>query len=211
MAWEPDYISTEELAAYLRIGDADDDVELALDISAASRAVDVAAGGRQFGKTDGLETRTYPVRWTQSIAMWIADIDDLMILDGLVVQASTTILTAAQPGSGVTSGQYYLEPFNAAQLGRPYEGMNVGFASIPPIGYGERIISVTAQWGWPKVPDTIKLATRLQAARFAIRRQAPFGVAGSPQMGSELRLLAKADPDVEVAVRRYKRLQAVRF
>jgi hypothetical protein len=48
------------------------------------------------------------------------------------------------------------------------------------------------------VPPTIKLATQLQASRWLKRRDAPFGIAGSPELGSELRLLAKLDPDVEV-------------
>lgn len=48
------------------------------------------------------------------------------------------------------------------------------------------------------VPATVKLATEMQASRWAKRRDAPFGIAGSPEMGSELRLLPKLDPDVEV-------------
>jgi hypothetical protein len=48
------------------------------------------------------------------------------------------------------------------------------------------------------VPAEVKLATELQASRWAKRRDAPFGVAGSPELGSELRILAKLDPDVEI-------------
>lgn len=48
------------------------------------------------------------------------------------------------------------------------------------------------------VPSMVKLATQLQASRWAKRRDAPFGIAGSPEMGSELRLLARLDPDVEI-------------
>lgn len=54
------------------------------------------------------------------------------------------------------------------------------------------------------VPDSIKLACLLQASRFFIRREAPFGIAGSPEAGSELRLLAKVDPDVEVILGPYR-------
>ena len=48
------------------------------------------------------------------------------------------------------------------------------------------------------VPSSVKLATELQASRWAKRRDAPFGVAGSPELGSELRILAKLDPDVQI-------------
>lgn len=49
-----------------------------------------------------------------------------------------------------------------------------------------------------EIPDAVKLACLLQASRFFIRKNAPFGVAGSPQDGSEIRLLARLDPDVLV-------------
>ena len=37
-----------------------------------------------------------------------------------------------------------------------------------------------------------------EASRWFARRNSPYGIAGSPEMGSELRLLAKLDPDVAV-------------
>ena len=48
-------------------------------------------------------------------------------------------------------------------------------------------------------------ATLLQASRLAARRDSPFGVAGSPDAGSEMRLLARVDPDVAVALEPYRR------
>lgn len=54
------------------------------------------------------------------------------------------------------------------------------------------------------VPASINLATLIQAARFVKRRDAPFGVAGSPDMGNELRLLARLDPDVLVLVANHR-------
>jgi hypothetical protein len=58
MAWAPDYITAEQLAAYLRITDDDDDVELAIAVGAASRAIDNHTN-RQFGKVDAAEQRLY--------------------------------------------------------------------------------------------------------------------------------------------------------
>jgi len=54
-----------------------------------------------------------------------------------------------------------------------------------------------------------KVATVLQANRLLKRRHAPFGVAGSPELGSELRLLARVDPDVAVSLRGLGRMRAV--
>jgi len=55
------------------------------------------------------------------------------------------------------------------------------------------------------VPGPIHQACLIQTNRLIMRRDAPFGVAGSPEVGSEVRLLARLDPDVETMVRPYMR------
>jgi len=55
-------------------------------------------------------------------------------------------------------------------------------------------------WGWSAVPVPVKEATYLQASRFHSRRDSPYGIAGSPDQGSELRLLSRVDPDVAVSL-----------
>ena len=69
-------------------------------------------------------------------------------------------------------------------------------------------MSVTATFGWAAVPATIHNACLLQASRFFADRNMPHGIAGSPDLGNELRLLAKVHPDVEVMVTPYKRAGA---
>jgi len=54
---------------------------------------------------------------------------------------------------------------------------------------------VVSQWGWTAVPAQVPGAARIQLSRFDWRRDAPAGIAGSPDSGSEIRLLAKLDPD----------------
>ena len=50
MAWQPDYVTTDELKTHLRIDLADttDDDAIGIAITAASRAIDRSCG-RQFG------------------------------------------------------------------------------------------------------------------------------------------------------------------
>jgi hypothetical protein len=72
-------------------------------------------------------------------------------------------------------------------------------------------VRVTALWGWSAVPPAIEQATLLQASRLLIRRDSPYGVAGSPEAGTEIRLLARLDPDVDVAVAPYRRRRRVVF
>lgn len=199
MAWAPDYVTVDELAAFRRIGDDADDTELAVAITAASRAIDLHCGpNRQFGKVDAVQERVYTARARPDRGRWVVDIDDLMSTTGLVVEVDGTALAG-----------YTLEPRNAAQNGRPWTRLVVDpDSAVQPTG-AEYEMAVTALWGWSAVPVAVKQACLLQASRFVSRRDSPFGVAGSPDLGSELRLLAKVDPDVAVSLRPYLRLGGV--
>ncbi len=92
-------------------------------------------------------------------------------------------------------------PRNAAAQARPWTRLTF----TDSVSTTEGSLKVTALWGWTAVPDNITQACLLQASRFAKRRDAPFGVAGSPDMGNELRLLARLDPDVAVLIAPYRR------
>jgi hypothetical protein len=202
MPWAPDYVSADELAEQLRIGDDVDDVQLALAATAASRAVD-GTTHRQFGLADTLEVREYTARWSRTRGAWLVPVDDLMDLTGFAV-------TVDLDGDGaheatVDPAMVVKLPRNAAAKGRPYERLLIpAWSPVQPTGV-DGAVAVTARPGWTAVPDTVKQATLLQGARFAARRDAPFGVAGSPEAGSELRLLARVDPDVAVTLAGYRR------
>lgn len=196
--WKPAYVHVADPYAgsakeYLRIPTADtqDDARLALDVEAASRAIDRATG-RQFGQDEELTTRLYTPEYDCTIGQWIVRIDDLMSVADLVVTSGGTELTTVTPW-----------PLNALADGRPYTELR--FGSTVPTDRTEGGVSVLERFGWTAIPTTIKDATLLQMARFFKRSDAPFGVAGSPEAGSELRLLAKVDPDVAVMVSDYVR------
>ncbi|WP_020385886.1 hypothetical protein [Kribbella catacumbae] len=193
MPWAPDYVSTPELKGYLRISDTADDTEIAYAISAASRAVDRATN-RQFGLVVAAQARKYTARWDRDRARYVVDIDDLMTVTGLVVTGENGAIDV-----------FAKEPGNADLNGVPWTRLVVDPTSTTLPTLKEDGVTVTAQFGWTTVPVAVKQAALLQAARFFTRRQAPFGVAGSPELGSELRLLAKVDPDVAVVLGPYTR------
>jgi hypothetical protein len=195
MAWEPDYLTLDDAKGYQRIGDTADDLEIALWITAASRAIDGFCG-RQFGQVASLEARTCRPLYDPHRRRWVAELDDVQDITGLTVV----------DWNGNTITDYDLDPANAVAKGRPYERL---LARTGPGGCGwwgrnyfvpnpDAKLTVTAKWGWTAVPTPVKAATFLQVARFAARRDSPFGVAGSPSDGSQVRLLAKLDPDVQV-------------
>lgn len=206
MAWKPVYATTEDLKAFLNINVSDsvDDAFLGLAVEAASRAIDVSCN-RQFGAVAVAEERFFTARYDRARCRWVVPIDDLM--------STTNFAAEVQDSDGQTVGaidDYVLEPRNGAQTGRPWTQLMVRPSSTQkPIGTPDEV-AVTALWGWTAVPDTIKTACLLQASRFHHRRESPYGVAGSPDMGSELRLLARLDPDVAVMVNPFRRWWGVR-
>lgn len=200
MAWAPDYATVAELAAYTRISDAVDDAQLGLAITAASRAIDRHTN-RQFGLLAAVEQRFYSARWDVKRCRWVVDIDDLMTQTGLLVDYDSD----DDETFDHSVDSFNLQPANAAAETRPWTRIVVRTDSVTLPGLIENGVRVTARFGWTTVPTTIKQAALLQASRLFTRREAPFGVAGSPELGSELRLLAKVDPDVAVVLGPYVR------
>lgn len=201
MAWAPDYATTAELKSNLRIPDAADDTELGLAITAASRAIDHVTN-RQFGQVSPVQARLYTARWDRGWCRWVIDTDDISSATGLLVAVDDDD-DQVYDGS-ITD--YRLAPVNEDEKSRPWTQIVVNADSTNVPTTARDAVQVTALWGWAAVPTAIKQATITQAARFYYRREAPFGIAGSPTVGSELRLLAQVDPDVAVMVRSYRRV-----
>lgn len=104
---------------------------------------------------------------------------------------------------GWNSADFRREPMNASLDGHPTDRLVVSNVSRRlPLAAGA--VRVTAKWGYGSTPASVEQATLLQASRLFVRRVSPFGVAGSPDMGSELRLLAALDPDVQALLRPYR-------
>lgn len=190
MAWAPDYVTAANLDSYLEIGDAVDDTLLAGWATSSSRAVDNWAN-RQFGQVASPVARTYrevPFYNPRS-GLWEQQIDDLQDLTGFTVN-----------GVAFASSGAVLLPDNAALNGEPYTRLGT---LLQPYGPSPGVTVTTVlvgRWGWSTVPAAVPMACRLQSAKWNFRRNAPAGIAGSPDQGSEVRLLAKLDPDVSVVL-----------
>lgn len=202
MPWAPDYVTADEVAAFVRVDDDVDDADYARDATTASRAVDHACH-RQFGRTAS-ESRLYTPEWSYTYGAWIIPTDDLVVLTSVAVDTlgawdyATTVTLATVRKLGEKDA-------NAEQRGRPSVALAVRNDNMPSFKYARDCVRVTGEFGWASVPVAIKEATLLQASRFAARRDSPLGVAGSPDAGSELRLLAKLDPDVVMSIKDYVR------
>jgi hypothetical protein len=65
-------------------------------------------------------------------------------------------------------------------------------------------VKVTGVWGWSSIPYEVELACKIQASRLFVRKQSPFGIAGSVELGT-VRLSSRLDPDVEMLLKTYRR------
>lgn len=197
MAMYPSYVTVLQQKEFMRIPAADtaDDVVMTRNIASSSRAVDNAMN-RQFGKVAAPTALTYTAEFDYERGVWLVNIDDLHSAADLAVTVD-----------GVAVTDYALEPANAVALhGRPFECIRINMdSSVQPTGAADEIEATSPNWGWASVPTSVEDAVLLQTSRFGVRRDSPFGIAGSPDNGNELRLLARLDADVAVMLRGLQR------
>lgn len=192
------YISVEDMRQRMNITDDVDDALIAAVIEAASRQVD-ACTGRFFG-TRGTLLAPVTRRFTARCA-------DLIYIDDVIsVSAVAADLQGLRTYEGTFDpADYELSPYGADTRGEPYTRIEFFSPTLTtyalPIGISHAV-AVSGVWGWPTIPAPVVQATALQAHRLWQRRQAPFGVSGSNEMG-QVRALTKIDPDLELLINQY--------
>lgn len=194
MPWAPDYLTLADARAYLRVPAADtaDDLLIGSLVTAVSRAIDHRCG-RQFGLSAQV-TRSYPASDAVPLvdgSGWLLPTDDVPLTAPADVADDTGPLPVAA---------YTWWPPNAILDGRPHTGL---LLPAPPSGAS----TVTTEFGWATQPEQVSTAARLQLGRWWVRRESPYGTAGSPADGSETRLLTRLDPDVAVALAGLSRMR----
>jgi hypothetical protein len=187
VTWAPDYLTVAQLREYAGVSGNARASELADIVTSASRAVDRACR-RQFGRVAAAVTRSYEAVYDRDAKVYRAQIADLQDVTGLTV--------TDPDGTAVAAADYTLLPVNAVADGMPYTAIEVPSAGL---------YAMLGLWGWSAVPAAVALAVRLQGSRWVHRRESPWGIAGSPDSGGELRLLARLDPDVETSLADYRR------
>lgn len=195
MAITNGYCTLTEIKAALVIGDTNDDTQLEAAVEAASRDIDRVCHQR-FWLAGSATARTYvieplPPFQVAPELVWIHPFDP----------GTAPVIKTDDDGDGTfettwTSGtDYQLEPlvYDDIEPGPQFKIRAVGSRSFParsPVGSfspsqaGRRAqLQVTAKWGWPAVPAAIKKACLLHAEDLFKAKDAPFGVAGSSDLG----------------------------
>jgi hypothetical protein len=190
------YCTLAELKASLAISDSIDDTPLEAAITATSRMIDDYTG--RFFYRNG--TSQVPVsRYYTPLDPWTMNMDD----NYTITQVATDDNFNQTWDTVWATSDYMLEPVNNPQRGWPVNRILAIGRYVWPY-YLPQSCRISGIWGWEAVPAEVNMATLIQAARLFTRRQSPFGIAGSPDLGT-VRLSAKLDADVETLLRPFKK------
>jgi hypothetical protein len=190
------YCTLAELKASLAITDSVDDTPLEAAITATSRMIDDYTG--RFFYRNGT-TQSPVARYYTPLDPWTMNMDDNVSITEVATDDNFN-----QTWDTVWStSDYMLEPVNNPQRGWPVNRILAIGRYVWPY-YLPQSCKITGVWGWTAVPSEINMATLIQAARLFTRRQSPFGIAGSPDLGT-VRLAAKLDADVETLLRPFRK------
>lgn len=195
-----EYVTSAELKDTLELtGESFADSDIALALTAASRAVDHVCDRRFWADATATVVRYYSPESSHRLA-----IDDLVTLTEFAVDASRS---GSFDEVWTVNTDFVLEPLNAAADGWPWTTVEVlTLRTSRYLPCERRAVRVTGKFGWAAVPDAVKQATSICASRLMKRsREVPFGVAFGVE-GAALRL-AREDPDVMSLLLPYQRLR----
>jgi hypothetical protein len=198
------YATLAQVKAALRIPSADtvDDALLSMAVESASRLIDAYAN-RTF-ITIGTATRYYATH-----DPYVVEIDDARNI--IEVQSSSSEDGIYDITWDLTphTGDIQPEPINdyIGGLVWPFTRLRAIGDYVFPIDR-ETTVKVTAVFGWPTIPATVKQACVIQSMRLFKRLDSPLGVAGFGDAGI-LRVSRGLDPDVAQLIEGYRRFQGV--
>lgn len=189
------YASTEDVkkALAISVNDPQDDELLHELVEASSRMIDEYCG--QFFYS------------TAGTAFYTPEVRNIVETDPFT--AITSIATD-DDGDGVyetvwTASDYYTQPYNAALFGKPYTAVQVtpdgNEAFSPSIAKSVRLI---ATFGWASVPKAVAQACIIASTTLYEARKAPFGIVGSSEQGTVLRLSNRLHPEAVLLLEPYR-------
>jgi hypothetical protein len=174
-------------------------------ILAASRTVEGATGRHFYQHT--------AAQYFFPDSFWIVSLDDmdLATTTGLSVHVDTGF-AATYAEERVFNTDFICEPLNQSTYG--VEGWP--FTSLRAINgrtwflrytdFQQYTVKVVGTWGWPSIPNPVKVATTIIAAYLYKRPEAFFGTTGMPELG----MMRVQQPDVSVLLQPYRK-QSTKF
>ena len=198
MAITNGYCTLAELKDSLQIEDSTDNASLEAAIMSASRMVDNYT--QRFFYKDGTAASPVTRYYTPEDTIDL-NIDDIVSISSIATD-NDLLFTYTTVWS---TSDFVVEPINNPRKGWPYNRLIAVGAYVWPFNIPQSV-KITGAWGWSAVPQEVQLATKIQASRLFIRRQSPFGIAGTPELGT-VRLSSRLDPDVETLLRPFRKVR----
>jgi len=178
------------------VEDALHDILLDQIVTAVSRLIDGYCGRRFYAVTE--------TNYFTRITPYLVLVEDLLTV--------TTLKTDADGDrtyeSTWATTDYDLEPYNAPRLSpaRPYTRIVTAPNGVHTFPNMRRGIEIAGSWGFSATtPPAVKEACLLQSSRLYLRKDTPFGVTGSAEMGQAV-VIPKLDPDVKLLLDPFKRI-----
>jgi len=190
------YCTLAELKASLNITDSIDDTALESAITAASRMIDDYT--ERFFYVNG-SVGSPVTRYYTPVDPYTINIDDITTVSEIASDDNFDRTF----GTVWSTTDYMVEPINNPVKSWPYNRVLAIGAYIFPYQLPQSV-RVKGVWGWSAVPAEVNMAALIQSSRLFGRRQSPFGIAGSPEMGT-VRLFSRLDADVEVLLRPFRK------
>ena len=191
------YTTLADVRNALQIEDSLDDNDIQAAILAASRMIDDYCQ-RGFYQEGTLASPV--VKYYTPVNPWYLEIDDL-------IQPTEVATRANQTGPFNTiwdlDTDLMYEPINNPEIGRPVTRLLAVTRYVFPYFFPQTV-KITGVWGYSSIPYEVELACKIQASRLFIRKQSPFGIAGSVELGT-VRLNSRLDPDVEMLLKTFRR------
>lgn len=191
------YTTLQDVKTGLQIEDSNDDTDIQAAIISASRMIDDYCQ-RGFYQEGTLASPV--VKYYTPVSPWYLEIDDLIEPVEIASRANQT-----GPFSTIWNLDTDLmyEPINNPELGRPVTRLLAVTTYVFPYFFPQTV-KITGVWGYSSIPVEVQMACKIQAARLFVRKQSPFGIAGSVELGT-VRLNSRLDPDVEMLLKTFRR------
>lgn len=199
------YTTLADVRNGLQIEDSIDDTAIEAAILSASRQIDEYC--QRFFYQEGT-VGSPSTRYYTALNPWSLEIDDIVTLTEVATDTGfDTPLQYDQVWN--LSSDIMVEPVNNDKKGWPYTRLLAVGEYVWPYFFPQTC-RIRGVFGFPEIPYEVELACKIQASRLFVRKQSPFGIAGSVELGT-VRLNSRLDPDVEMLLKTFRRNQGLAY
>ena len=200
------YTTLADVKNALQIEDTLDDVAIQAAILTASRQIDEYC--QRFFYQEG--TQASPAtRYYTAYSPWYVETDDIVQITQLACDPDFDQSYSQVWNTTSAPLDVMYEPVNNPNKGWPWTRILAIGSYVFPYFFPQTV-RVQGIFGFPEVPYEVELACKIQASRLFVRKQSPFGIAGSVELGT-VRLNSRLDPDVEMLLKTFRRNKGLAY